>query len=148
MIIITLLCHSYSRDIHVCHFSIRVHFSESNRLLNCQVPLSEELPVISVLIFICCSPLGHSTRRKIQIFINISTLFCTCNFLFLVCDTVTTWGRPGCWIGAYYYYWCLWHLSIGNHQSLEAAESILCWIETTEMIVLNRQLLSLAVLVV
>lgn len=122
-----------------------VRFSESNRLLNCiYTSVRKVASDFSLVIFSCYSSLGHSTRRKIQILLNISPLFSTCNFLFLVGDTVTTSHSSKLldWCAL-----CMPQVHC-NQQTLDAAEPFLCWIETTEMIVLSQQLLSLAVQVI
>ena len=121
-----------------------VRFSESNRLLNCTYATVRKVASdFSLMIFSCYSPLGHFARRKIQILLNISTLFSSRIFLFLVIWWLLP-TPPSCWMGVHY----ACHRSAGNCQVLDTTEPFLCWTETTEMIVLNQKLLSLAVQVI
>lgn len=120
--------------------------SISLRVTDCwtiHMPLSEKLPVISLMIFISYSLLGHSTRRKIQILLDISPLLSTHNFLFLVDMMITSHSSR--LLG-----WCVLCMPPFCRQSPNprCCWSLPSWIETTKMIVLNQQFLSLAVQVI
>lgn len=73
---VILLFHNYSRHMPPVTCQSYVHFSESMRLLNCPyITVRKVANDLSLVIFSCWFPLGHSIMRKIQILLNISPLF-------------------------------------------------------------------------
>lgn len=122
--------------------------SVSLRVTDCwtvHMPLSEKLPVNSLSWFSVAIPhLGTLQGGKYKYFSIFPHFSLTVIFYFFLVIWWLLPIPPSCWIGVHY----ACHRSIGNHQTLDAAEPFLCWIETTEMIVLNQQLLSLAVQVI
>lgn len=119
--------------------------SVSLRVTDCwtvYIPVSEKLPVISLSWFSVAIPhLGTLQGGKYKYFSIFPHFSRPVIFYFLLVIRWLLPTPPSCWIGVHYA--CHW--SIGNQQTLDAAEPFLCWIETTEMIVLSQQLLSLAV---